>query len=623
MANIANLSNAEGEYELIVAANNIEDLDGNNGVGGKGFTWELDNNVPTLTGIDEITEPRNIANPSITVTFDQAIAPESFNFQDITLTVDGGESLITENIEIEEQDETTYVIKGLIPLQTENGEYTLTVNGSGITDSAGNSIPDNLSTSWELDTIAPLAATNILVNDSNNSDPSDSTQDKIDYGEFSITSNNITIAGELPEENLQVYFEDITTGDSLGQATVTGTSFTGDIELSGVGYRTVEIALVDVAGNSTTGTLELFADVTLPTIGLNLDKETIEENTAPNSVIGQFSTTNPDNGDTFTYELVAGEGDTDNQAFTIDGNQLKIKGSPDFETKSNYNIRVKTTDEEGESLEQQLTINVNDINEAPTALTLNNTTINENESANSIVGRFSTTDPDNGDSFTYALVAGDGDTNNQAFTIEGEQLRIKSSPDFETKSNYNIRVKTTDGEGESLEKQLTINVNDINEAPTALNLSNTAINENVAPNSVIGQFATTDSENGKTFTYELVAGEGDIDNQGFTIDGKQLKIKGSPDFETKSNYNIRVKTTDAGGASLEKQLTINVNDINEAPTGLNLDKETIYENAAPNSIVGEFTTTDPDNGDTFTYKLVSGTLNNDNQAFTIDECAAY
>ncbi|NER02479.1 MAG: hypothetical protein F6K17_07495, partial [Okeania sp. SIO3C4] len=266
VANIANLSNTEGEYELIVAANNVQDIDGNNGVGGKGFTWELDNNVPTLTGIDEITNARNIANPSITVTFDQAIAPESFDFQDITLTVNGGENLITENIEIEEQDETNYVIKGLIPLQTEDGEYTLTVNGSGITDSAGNSISENLSTSWELDTIAPLAATNIQVNGVNNSDPSDSTQDDIDYGEYSITSNNITIAGDLPEENLQVSFKDITTGDSLGQATVTGTNFTGNIELSGVGYRTVEIAIADRAGNTTTGTLELFADVTAPTI---------------------------------------------------------------------------------------------------------------------------------------------------------------------------------------------------------------------------------------------------------------------------------------------------------------------------------------------------------------------
>ncbi|NEP81021.1 MAG: hypothetical protein F6K39_24390 [Okeania sp. SIO3B3] len=266
VANIANLSNTEGEYELIVAANNVQDIDGNNGVGGKGFTWELDNNVPTLTGIDEITNARNIANPSITVTFDQAIAPETFTWEDITLTVNSGENLITENIEIEEQDETNYVIKGLIPLQSEDGEYTLTVNGSGITDSAGNSISENLSTSWEIDTIAPLAATNIQVNGVNNSDPSDSTQDDIDYGEYSITSNNITIAGDLPEENLQVSFKDITTGDSLGQATVTGTNFTGNIELSGVGSRTVEIAIADRAGNTTTGTLELFADVTAPTI---------------------------------------------------------------------------------------------------------------------------------------------------------------------------------------------------------------------------------------------------------------------------------------------------------------------------------------------------------------------
>ncbi|NES68382.1 MAG: hypothetical protein F6K24_25685, partial [Okeania sp. SIO2D1] len=80
--------------------------------------------------------------------------------------------------------------------------------------------------------------------------------------DLSITSS----AGDLPEENLQVSFTDITTGDSLGQATVTGTSFTGNIELSGVGSRTVEIAIADRAGNSTTGTLELFADVTLPTI---------------------------------------------------------------------------------------------------------------------------------------------------------------------------------------------------------------------------------------------------------------------------------------------------------------------------------------------------------------------
>ena len=112
-----------------------------------------------------------------------------------------------------------------------------------------------------------------------------------------------------------------------------------------------------------------------------------------------------------------------------------------------------------------MTININDVNEnsPPTDLQLNNTTIPENVAPNSLVGTFSTTDPDNGDSFTYALVIGDADTDNQAFTINGDQLQINETPDYETKSSYSILVQTTDGSGASYQEQLTININDVNE----------------------------------------------------------------------------------------------------------------------------------------------------------------
>ncbi|MBO1351541.1 MAG: SBBP repeat-containing protein, partial [Hormoscilla sp. GUM202] len=58
-----------------------------------------------------------------------------------------------------------------------------------------------------------------------------------------------------------------------------------------------------------------------------------------------------------------------------------------------------------------------------------------------------------------------------AFTILGDQLQIKSSPDFETQSSYSIRVRTEDG-GLSYSENFTININDVNENPTDLNLSN-------------------------------------------------------------------------------------------------------------------------------------------------------
>ncbi|MBE9146206.1 calcium-binding protein [Planktothrix mougeotii] len=102
-----------------------------------------------------------------------------------------------------------------------------------------------------------------------------------------------------------------------------------------------------------------------------------------------------------------------------------------------------------------------------------------------------------------------------------------------------------------------------NGAPTALALSSTSINENVDPNSTVGTLTTTDPDTGDTFTYSLVSGTGDTDNTAFTIVDNQLQIKASPDFETKSSYSIRVKTTDAGGLSFEKELTININDIDE------------------------------------------------------------
>ncbi|MBF2063463.1 MAG: DUF11 domain-containing protein [Calothrix sp. C42_A2020_038] len=102
-----------------------------------------------------------------------------------------------------------------------------------------------------------------------------------------------------------------------------------------------------------------------------------------------------------------------------------------------------------------------------------------------------------------------------------------------------------------------------NNPPTDLSLSATSVDENVDANTVIGTFTTTDPDNGNTHTYSLVTGAGDTDNTAFTIDGDTLKINVSPDFETKSSYNIRVRTTDQGGLSYEEALTITVNDIDE------------------------------------------------------------
>lgn len=117
-------------------------------------------------------------------------------------------------------------------------------------------------------------------------------------------------------------------------------------------------------------------------------------------------------------------------------------------------------------------------------------------------------------------------------------------------------------------------------APADLTLSNETIAENQPSNTEVGIFSTTDPNTDDTFTYELVTGEGDTDNSSFSIDGNKLIAKDSFDFETKSTYNIRVKTTDAGNESFEKTLTVNVSDRSDVP-----EIRTVTENGSEMEII--------------------------------------
>jgi hypothetical protein len=299
---------------------------------------------------------------------------------------------------------------------------------------------------------------------------------------------------------------------------------------------------------------------------ITLSTTSVAENQAVGTAVGTFSTTDSDAGNTFTYSLVSGAGSTDNASFTIDGETLKTAASFDVETKSSYSIRVRTTDQGGKFFERAFPITVTNANETPTDISLSAVFIDENESSGTFIGTFTTTDPDAGDTFTYTLVGGGGSTDNASFTMDGDTLKTAARFDFETKSSYSIRVRSTDNGGEWTESQFIITVSDVDDTPSDITLSATSIAENQPAGTAVGIFTTTDQDAGNTFTYTLVSGSGSTDNGGFTIHGNTLKIATSFDFETKAGYSIRVRSTDNGGEWFEKAFTISVTDGNDGAT---------------------------------------------------------
>ncbi len=350
---------------------------------------------------------------------------------------------------------------------------------------------------------------------------------------------------------------------------------------------------------------------------MTLSKTTLAENAGASATVGTLSTTDPDAGDTFAYTLVSGSGDVDNAAFSISGATLQATSSFNFEAKFSYTVRVRSTDLGGLTTEKSFTISVTNVNESPTNVALSSASLAEAGGADATVGTLSTTDPDAGDTFTYTLVSGTGDADNAAFSISGATLKANSSLDFESKSSYTVRVGTTDLGGLTTEKSFTITVTNVNESPTNIALSSASLSENAGASATVGTLSTTDPDAGDTFTYTLVSGSGDADNAAFSISGATLKATSSLDFEAKSSYMVRVRTTDLGGLSTENTFTISVTNVNESPTNIALSKSSVTENSGANAVVGTLSSTDPDAGDTFTYTLVSGSGSADNAAFNI------
>src|SRR5262249_1879212 len=250
---------------------------------------------------------------------------------------------------------------------------------------------------------------------------------------------------------------------------------------------------------------------------------------------------------------------------------------------------VKSTDKGGLSFEKDFTIDVANVNEAPTALTLSNATVAEN-AAGATVGTLTVTDPDAGDTHAFAV-------SDSRFEVVGATLKWKGgvSLNFEAEPAVNLSVTATDAGGLSITKPFTINVTNVNEAPTDIALSGNSVAENLPVDTVVGGFSNNDPDAHDTHTYRLVdALPHNANTRPFSLDHSgTLRTPRRFDHEAQHSYALRVRWTDAGGLSTDKEFAIRVVNVNEAPTAIALSGNSVAENQPAGTVVGAFSTTDP------------------------------
>jgi GH24 family phage-related lysozyme (muramidase) len=108
-----------------------------------------------------------------------------------------------------------------------------------------------------------------------------------------------------------------------------------------------------------------------------------------------------------------------------------------------------------------------------------------------------------------------------------------------------------------------------NSAPTAVNIDNVDIDENTALMTAVGAISVLDPDSDDTHTLSLI---NDADGL-FALDGSNLVVNGTLDFESATSHEITLRTTDAGGLSFDQTVTINVNNLLETINGSAGDDE--------------------------------------------------
>ncbi len=333
--------------------------------------------------------------------------------------------------------------------------------------------------------------------------------------------------------------------------------------------------------------------------------------TAP--VFTSASAVTIDEGTTAVLTLTATDADTvgdpvsfsitgagaDNALFEIvGGNQLRFKVAPNFEAPADagldgtYEVTVQATDGLNTTT-QTLTVTVADVNEAPTAASLVNTTLTIAE--NTAVGGgikvadVTVTDDALGTE-TLTLVGADA----SSFELRGTALYfIGASPDFEAKASYAVTVNVDDptvGGAIDASAAFTLAVTNVNEAPVAGAPLAVSVLENITDTTVIATASSSDPDAGDSATYAITAGNG----AGlFAINGSTGEIRLASgkalDRETAAQHVLTVTVTDGGGETDTQTVTINVGDVDEAdvttPTDVNGAPNSVAENAAIGTVV--------------------------------------
>jgi len=307
----------------------------------------------------------------------------------------------------------------------------------------------------------------------------------------------------------------------------------------------------------------------------------VNENAPNNTLVGSINAAPGGLSTLLRFTLNA---QTPSAGFSVDNatGEIRVADSSqlDFETRPSFtlDVTVSLQGAPGFSLNRQVTVTVQDLNEAP-QIAAQAFSVFESAANGDVVGSVVATDADAGANgqLSYSIVGGSGQTvfainagSGQITVANAAALSIAASP-------YTLQVQVSDGGAPSLNATatMTITVNDVNDAPSFTpGPSPVTVLEDSAPYSQSWATAISDGDSGtQTLTFEFTANS----NPGLFAVAPAISATGVLSFtlaaDANGSANLSVRLRDNGGTanggvdvSPPANFTITVTPVNDVPS---------------------------------------------------------
>ena len=313
----------------------------------------------------------------------------------------------------------------------------------------------------------------------------------------------------------------------------------------------------------------------------------------PSAVITRWSLSGSDAGD-----------------FAINENgELSFRNVPDYERPADsgrdnvYNFSVRASDGRNYGY-LEVTVTVNDINEALAITTTSRTEFTYRENGTATIYTFSAADPEQGQ-VTWSPGGADGDD----FAITADSrgrgvLTFTNPPDFENPTDsdrdndYQVTVEATDDDGHTDTLAVTVTVTAQSEGPEIAGPQSLSFTENLEESRILAAYTAIDPEDPSAVITRWSLSGSDAGDFAINENG-ELSFRNVPDYERPADsgrdnvYNFSVRASDGRNYGY-LEVTVTVNDINEAPDMTGSDRIAYQENGTDS--LATYRATDPERG---------------------------